>query len=905
MRILATKLLMLCLAPCFLYAQNTGKISGKIVDHANKQVLEGATISALNESTGIFIRHAVSSKKGEFTITGLPLNTKIEVIVSFTGYRDSSMVVLIKDKTVLNIGEWKLDQAGNELEEVTVTARKPPFVVKKDTLEFNASAFKSLPNDMVQDLLRKLPGMVIDESGNVSVNGKKVNKIKVDGRDFFGSNIKVATENLPGAIIDKVQVYETRERGEQFNSVIEPAAKDLTLNLTLKKENKKGIFGHVSAGYGTEDRYNGGAFINSFNQGKRLSLFGDVGNIDGVRGFGGMQMAAVPLGIGLQGGITKNNSSAGLNFNNDLGKKGKVEVNYIMTDNKRESITGVERTNILPDSVFLYNNQSKSNNVNRSHNIRSNFEVEIDTLQSFTISPTIGFNQDNTDAFNNAASTTTKGENINTQQNRNRDKNESFWLDNRFIYNRSSADRKTNFTINWNITMRHGSGDQYNLSKNVFYYNNLISRDSLDQSGNTKNNSISNNVAININRRISKKFIGILHYAFMQNGDNYDKDVFNFNNTSGAHDLIDSTYSIHNKNTGITHLATGSIGYRGEKFSAEIGAGMRFINQDNKIIWKDSTITVQQQNFTPRSSISYRINRNSQFIAHYSVDANQPTSEQLAPVQDNTNPLYIKVGNPFLKSSITHQFNSELRYFTADYKWRAAIMGSGLITSNQIVQDSYYDSTGRQYSTFQNVDGAKQFNVNINFGSSIRFSDWNFMFDLSSGINSSTSIGFVNRKQNNSRTVQFNPQVMFGVNYKSKFFLHSMSGIDINSTKYSLDGINDIDYNVKRLMVMSRWAPIQRLGINASVVYLYNSQLPEDFQRSKTLLNSSVSYNFLRNERLSVSVSINDILNNNINVSRSVMPNAIETTQVNALRRYAMLTVNYRLSNFNRGMMMF
>jgi hypothetical protein len=169
------------------------------------------------------------------------------------------------------------------------------------------------------------------------------------------------------------------------------------------------------------------------------------------------------------------------------------------------------------------------------------------------------------------------------------------------------------------------------------------------------------------------------------------------------------------------------------------------------------------------------------------VNADQPTPEQLAPVQDNTNPLYIKVGNPFLKSCVTHLFNSEIRYFFRDYKWHAAVSGSGSVTNNQIVQDAYYDTVGRQISTFQNVNGTKQFNIKVGFGSRVRFSEWNFTFDVSSGVNTNKSIGFVNRQQNNCSSIQFNPQVQFGMNYKSNFFFHTNAGVNFNSTGNSLD----------------------------------------------------------------------------------------------------------------------
>jgi hypothetical protein len=883
--------------PYLIMAQNAGRITGRVVDKTNNHPLEGATISILNKASGIFITHAVSKKDGNFSIGNLQTQTEIELIISYEGFKDTS-AVLTTTKKLMATGDWKLIHSSDELESVTVTSRKPPFRVKKDTLEFDATAFKSLPTDMVQDLLRKLPGLVMDEEGNITVNGKKVNKIKVDGRDFFGSNLKAASENLPGAIIEKVQVYETKERGEQKTSIIDPNNKDVTLNLTLKKDNKKGIFGHLNTGYGTLDRYKATGFLNSFDEGKRLSVFAGTGNINNMQGMqGGGQMMVV--GLEESGGIAKNNTNGGINFNNDFGKKGKLDLSYEADMNNGVNTTITNRTNILPDSSFLYNSDAGAKTITRNHRLDAGFVVELDTLQTISFTPKVSFTENITDAFNNASSTTTKGENINSQQNKNRNNDNSFTLGNRFNYTRISADKKTNISLNWDINYRQGNGTQSNFSENTFYKNGLIDIDTVNQSGNTNNNGVSNNLSLNIYRHLSKKIIGIVNYTFIQNSDNYNKDVFNFNNTSNKHDLLDSTYSIHNKNTGITHLPTASIGYKGNKFSAEVGAGVRVIRQDNHIIWKDSTIQVNQQNFSPRANFSYRLSKNSQITAGYTVNANQPTPEQLAPVQDNTNPLYIKLGNPSLKSEIIHQFNTDLTYYTSDYKWHASLKGSGTVNRNAMVENNYYDTSGRTFSSFQNVNGNNQFDVNITLGHMIRSSEWNFMFGVTSGIRSGNSIGFVAEEQNNSKTTQFNSELHAGVNYKSSFFTMVNAGINMNKTNYSLNGIEDINYNLKNLMVFSKWSPVKRFAIKTSVMYYYNSQLPADFQRSRTLINSSLSYNFLKNERLTVDVGVNDILNNNTAVTRTVKPNAIEVKQVNALRRYGMLTVNYRLSQFN------
>jgi hypothetical protein len=295
------------------------------------------------------------------------------------------------------------------------------------------------------------------------------------------------------------------------------------------------------------------------------------------------------------------------------------------------------------------------------------------------------------------------------------------------------------------------------------------------------------------------------------------------------------------------------------------------------------------------------LNKNSQITTNYAVNAIQPTPEQLAPVQDNTNPLYIRKGNPFLKTAVTHQLGTQIAYYTSDFKWHANLFGLGTITSNQIVDDSYFDTSGRQETTFRNVNGSYQFNIHLGIGTTIRLNEWYLSFQLMPGINLANNIGFVNKEKNTSKAIQFNPQVTAGINYSNKLSIMLNGSMNANNTVYSLNGIEDIEYNVKNIMLFTKWSPVKRINLITSLVHTYNSQLPKEFQRARTMLNSSVTYNFLKTERLIVGISVNDILNQNVNVTRSVTPAAIETTQTSALKRYGMLTINYRLSSFGQG----
>ena len=451
--------------------------------------------------------------------------------------------------------------------------------------------------------------------------------------------------------------------------------------------------------------------------------------------------------------------------------------------------------------------------------------------------------------------------------------------------------------LTWDLGVTHSNGDQINNSTNVFFTDSGRTV-SLDQNSRTSDNNINNNLSLNISRTISKHFTAIFNYAFTQSLNNSGRDTYNYNRLSGKHDLLDSLYSVHNRYTNVTHLPTASIGYQTGNWSAELGAGFRHINQINTIVWKDSLIKLVQNNLNPRLTLSKRFAKNSMWILNYTVNADQPSSDQLAPVQDNTNPLYIKVGNPYLKTSLTHNIQTQLASFTRDYKWRLMISGGAAVTTNQIVNDTYYDQLGRQITGYVNTDGNNAFNVNVNTGTRFKMQEWNLDIGLNATVSSSHSSGFTNHKENVSNNNRVSPEINLALSYKRLLMLYTNAGIDINATSYSLAGAHDINYNTRRALIALHSSPVKRLIVNSSLNYFYNSQLPDGFQKSRAMINASVNYNFLKSEKLSVGVSVVDLLNNNVNINRTVTPNVIETTQSTTLKRYAMVNMAYRFNTF-------
>ena len=258
----------------------TGNIAGKVVDSSEKKILPLATVTVFKAKDTTIVTYRLSGPDGEFKIPNLPLNIPLRVLVTYSGYNAFRKDFILSENNIsIRIDSVFLIPTSKQLDEVIVIAERPPVMIKKDTIEFNASAFKTLPNALVEDLLKKLPGVMVDADGNITVNGKVVNRILVDGKTFFGDDPKMATRNLPANIIDKVQVTDDKEEllrnGDNNTNNI-----GKVVNITLKKGVKKGIFGKMYAGGGTEERFEAGAIANIFRDTLQVSVLGYTNNLN-------------------------------------------------------------------------------------------------------------------------------------------------------------------------------------------------------------------------------------------------------------------------------------------------------------------------------------------------------------------------------------------------------------------------------------------------------------------------------------------------------------------------------------------------------------------------------------------------------------------------------------------------
>ena len=391
-----------------------GVVKGKLKDTLTNQPIAAATITLMTKADSSLVSFTMSNDKGEFTLTGIA-EGKYRLLLTHLNYHNTVRNVdITKTQNDADLGTIPMGDKFKTLAEIVVEAEAPPVTMKNDTIEYHAGAFKTPPNANVEDMLKKLPGVKVDKDGTVRAQGQKVNKVYVDGKEFFGNDPKIATRNLPADAVDKVQVYDKQSDQAQLTG-FDDGNNEKAINLKLKKDKKKGVFGKITAGAGTDGRYEGRFNINSFKGERQISALG-MGNNTNAEGFSFMDMlnfsssgiqrngGNISINISdndptsaLMGGNNNtginNTLAGGINYNDLIGTKTDLRSNYFYSRFNPVISKQLSREYLLPDSSYFYNQGSQSDNISNTHRMNLSLEYRIDSLSSLKISPSLGYQQ--------------------------------------------------------------------------------------------------------------------------------------------------------------------------------------------------------------------------------------------------------------------------------------------------------------------------------------------------------------------------------------------------------------------------------------------------------------------------------------------------------------------------------
>lgn len=908
------------LTPVLTHAQTRiGTVKGTITDSLNGKGLASATINILDAKDSSLVTFARSKESGLFEVTRLNAGSFI-FMVSYTGFEKAVFNFAISaEKPVVDLGNVQL-VSNSTLDGVVVTAA--PVTIKGDTVEFNANSFKvNKPNAVVEDLLKRLPGVEVDKEGNITANGQEVRRVLVDGKEFFGTDPKLATRNLQADMVNKVQVFERKSDQSQFTGFddgnVEP-----TINLTLKEDKRNGIFGRVTAGGGTQDTYQGTANINKFKKGEQLSFIGQANNINqqgfsiqdalnfssaaasagrGGGGFGALRNAGINVagfgGGAQQQGITAT-QAAGLNYNNFKKSNLDFTSSYFFNGTQRRNEYETRRETFVADSIQLYNEPGSTVRNNYNHRINMGIDWKIDSMNSIRITPSISYQTTENISERTFTTLGPKGLVLSDGVNNSFSRSEGFTANVTALYRRRFSKNGRTFSTELRMggSQSESNGELYTINNNYYVLNGR--RDTIDQRNRTDADALNYGVNVRYTEPMSRRSLLELSLFHNQNSSTRDQRTFDLNRNTGLYDLPNERLTNLFDNDYIT-TGTG-VKFRENRagWNYTIGADLQRAEISSLLQGKNEPISQRFFNILPNAQIQIGKNRYRNFRIIYNGNTQNPSVTQLQPIEDISDPLNITRGNPDLKQSFINNFR--INYNTFDpYTMKSFFISGGIRqTFNAIVSSDSIFRNGARLTTYDNVDGVYSANLNGNMGFPIKIGDTKMNLNLGSGVFFNRNVNILNQQLNRINNINLTQRVNMTYFYKEIFDITLGGNVNWNKATYSLQSSQNTDFlSYGTELDLNMFLP-KDFTIGNTVSYTANTGRAEGFNPSFTLWNAYVAKTFLKNKKGEFRLTVYDLLNQNIGLDRNVSGNFVQDTRYLVLNQYFMLTFTYNLNKF-------
>lgn len=896
-----------------LFAQSSGSIKGIVRDSSEHKTLNHATISILHNDSAT-VAQAISGEDGSFFITSIAYGDFI-LKISFTGYETRfSNFTIDSANNKLNAGIIYLQQQAHEL--LGVVVQTPPIIIKKDTIEFNASAFTVKPNGTAEDLLNKMPGIDVDKNGNIKAQGETVQRVLVNGKRFFGDDPKTATQNLPSDVIDKIQVFDDLSDQSAFTG-FDDGNRIKTINIVTKKNTS--YFGKIIGGAGNKSLYNAAANFNVFNDKQQVSFIGQVNNTNqqnftaqdifgsSGRGSGGygrggggqyQQLQSLNANGSNKGIITT--AAAGLNYRDQWGKNtiayGSYFYNNLLTSNDQKILT----ENFVPGDSSIFNNQDQSS-LRRVINQRINFnlETQFDTLNSLIIRPNVSFQQTNNSSNSSTGTTQGKGVVLNTSNASANSYNDGYNGNVSMLFRHKFLKKGRTFSLDVNGSGNSNKGNGNNFSVTDFYISGIDSVNTINQhyTSNTKANGISTTLAYT--EPVGKHSQFELEYNYAYNKNTTDKITYDFDSATQKYSEIDSLLTNNYENTYTSNRVTLNYRYQGEKMYFSLGNGVQLGNLSSINNTKDISLTQHYTNMYPSFSLRYNFTKTANFRFYYYGRTSQPDVTQLQPVIDNSDPLNVNIGNPDLKQSFSHSFRAMYSSFDRVHFSNIFASVRASFTANDIVSNIITNPvTGADTIRYTNLNGGYNISAYFNYGFQLKKPKSNLNF--TTNFSNTRSVNMINNVINYTQNYSIGQTVKFTTNLKENFDLNLSATPTYNIARYSIQPEQNQNYFSHILGVDATYYTKSGWILNTDFNYTAYTGRASGYNTSVPMMNVALAKQFLKNKQAEFRLSVYDLLNQNVSIVRNVTENYIQDVQTKVLTRYVLLTFTYKLRHITK-----
>ncbi len=923
----------------YTYADaQTHSLRGSVNDATDNSALISAIVSVAPARDTTKVILVATDVDGKFQFDGLKKGT-YQIKVSYIGY-EPLVRYLRMDSTDKNIGSLKMTSTSTTLKGVTVVEKVAHVEQKGDTSQYNASTFKTNPDATAEDLVTKMPG-ISSENGTVKAHGETVQKVLVDGKEYFGDDATTALKNMPAEVVDKVQVFDRMNDQSSFTG-FDDGNSQKTLNITTKKGRNNGVFGKLYGGYGylTDSRYSAGGVLNWFNGDRRISLIGMSNDINqqnfasqdllgitggGSGGRGGGGGGRGPGGGGRPGGGGGDNSfavgqtggistthSLGLNYTDVWGKKKNVKITgsyfFNLTDNV--SSTSLTRKYFNSgDTATYYKEDNSTSSRNQNHRINLRLEYVIDSMNSLIITPKLSYQQ-------NTQQNNIYGQNllgltdpISSTKSDYHASNSGYNISGDVLYQHKFPDRYKTFSIDIGTVINNKVGTS--TQKAISIYSLLNDSVLLDQQTASSSKSYNINANVSFTEAAGKQGMVQFNYSPAYTWNMADKEADTLNRSVNLYNLLDTSLSNKYNSDYMVQKAGFSYRFRNDKINMMIGLNGQFAqltgHNDFPLAYNTSKNFL---NVLPMAMFNYKFKNQTNLRIFYRTSTTPPTIAQLQSVVDNSNPLLLSTGNPNLRQSFNN--NVFIRYgFTDPKKGQSAFIFASVNNTIDYVANATLiagkDTTingdvllrkGSQLTLPVNINGNWAANMFLTYGQAISAIKCNL--NINAGMSYSRVPSLVNNALNISNTYAPTAGVTLSSNISENIdFTIGYNGT-YNIVENSLQTASNNNYYSHTANVKFNWQFWKGFVFNTSAQNVLYAGVSQGYNQNIILWNASLAYKFLKDKSLELKAGVNDILNQNSGISRTVNQTYIEDSRNQVLKRYLLVTVTYTLRYYKK-----
>lgn len=896
-------------------------IGGRVVDSAANMALQGANVRLLTANDSLIDQRSTEAD-GKFQMKRVPAG-QYRLQVNHLGYQSAFIRIIVSaESDPPGLAIWLLPEY-RALEEVAIIAAPPVAVLKGDTTEFDASAFSTEPYADADALVMQIPGVEIDEEGRVKAQGEDVQRIIVDGKDFFSTDPRIALKTLPADIVDKIQLIDEQSEQAQFSG-FDDGQRRKVINIVTRPDRRKGYFGRTAAGYGATDRYNAGGNLNSFDGNRRVTVFAVSNNVNqsdfSMAGIAGGEQEIGRNNRGRRGSNNggggrglNNTHSVSTNFNDEwLRKRLDINANYAFNSTGNETNSLTNREYLIGANANQFNTQhQESGSVNYSHRANMRIRFDVDSNQRIDFRPSMSFQRHRRSSFSHNRTALINNDPVNASVRNNDNENSNFNLSGSLDYRLRLGKPGRTISLNANGSVNSNKGLAQTNSLNEFFED-----QSLNRIDTISNRSYTDGYGNGISSRLTYteplgEYSRLQANYSLRNTANYsNKETFEFLAETGQLGELDRQLSNEFRND--YTYQSGGLSFQVAKrdsFRIEVGVDFQDANiRNNRTFPDEITVGSHFISYLPNAQLSYHFSRDKKIDISYRAATNAPSISQLQDVIDNQNPLNMRTGNTDLKQEYDHRFglrfNSVKRgsgsNFSAsvnvDFTDNRIVNATLIATADTLIAPNILLGAGGQFTRPENINGYYSIRGNATYGAPIK--PWKINVNLGTTIYHNHDIGLVNLAETYANSYginqriglnsRFGPKLVMSLSYTGNYSVVRNNANSKSSYNYYNQLLrNDVAYTF--------WKGIR---VASSLYYNYNQGLADGYNQQFILWNASIGKKLMRRQEAEITLSAYDLLNRNTNVNRSINERYIQDTQNNALQRYFLLGFTYNLRNF-------